>query len=112
LVDHVSCDLTQSPGDVSSAGEVATSTCNHGADGQTRSDTARVDSRSFIRHLKSRHHLDRILLVSGDREAEVRYLAERLGIVEVYAGRSPEEKSRSRTLVMFVQPRRSAMTWN
>src|SRR5262245_48775458 len=55
-------------------------------------DTAREDSRSFIRHLKPRHHLDRVLLVSGDREAEVRYLAERVGIVEVYAGRSPEEK--------------------
>jgi heavy metal translocating P-type ATPase len=55
-------------------------------------DTAREDSRSFIRHLKPRHHLDRILLVSGDREAEVRYLAERVGIVEVYAERSPEEK--------------------
>jgi heavy metal translocating P-type ATPase len=55
-------------------------------------DTARADSRSFIRHLKPRHHLDRILLVSGDREAEVRYLAERVGIVEVYAGRTPEEK--------------------
>jgi len=55
-------------------------------------DTAREDSRSFIGHLKPRHHLDRILLVSGDREAEVRYLAERVGIVEVYAGRSPEEK--------------------
>ena len=55
-------------------------------------DTAREDSRSFIHHLKPRHHLDRILLVSGDREAEVRYLAERVGIVEVYAGCSPEEK--------------------
>jgi len=55
-------------------------------------DTARQDSRSFIRHLKPRHKLDRVLLVSGDREAEVRYLAERVGIVEIYAGRSPEEK--------------------
>ena len=55
-------------------------------------DTARQDSRSFIRHLKPQHHLNRILLVSGDREAEVRYLAERVGIVEVYAERSPEEK--------------------
>jgi heavy metal translocating P-type ATPase len=55
-------------------------------------DTAREDSRSFIRHLKPKHHLDRILIVSGDREAEVRYLADRVGINEVYAGRSPEEK--------------------
>ncbi len=55
-------------------------------------DTAREDSRSFIRHLKPQHHLNRILLVSGDRESEVRYLAERVGIFEVYAERSPEEK--------------------
>ena len=50
------------------------------------------DSRPFIDHLARRHGLVRILLVSGDREEEVRYLAERVGITEVYAGRSPEEK--------------------
>lgn len=55
-------------------------------------DAPRSDSRPFIRHLQPRHHLDRILLVSGDREQEVRYLAERVGITEVHAGCSPEEK--------------------
>ena len=55
-------------------------------------DAPRDDSRSFIQHLKPQHHLERILLVSGDRETEVRYLAERVGITEVYAGRTPEEK--------------------
>src|SRR5262249_42484645 len=55
-------------------------------------DTAREDSRSFISHLGPRHRLQRILLVSGDRAAEVRYLAERVGITEVHAGRSPEDK--------------------
>ena len=55
-------------------------------------DAPRADSRSFIHHLRPRHHLDRILLVSGDREQEVRYLAECVGIAEVHAGRSPEEK--------------------
>jgi len=55
-------------------------------------DAPRADSRSFIDHLRPRHHLDRILLVSGDREQEVRYLADRVGITEVHAGRSPEEK--------------------
>ncbi len=55
-------------------------------------DTAREDSRSFIDHLGPRHRLERILLVSGDRESEVRYLAERVGITEVYAGQSPEDK--------------------
>ena len=55
-------------------------------------DAPRADSRSFIAHLAPRHHLDRVLLVSGDRESEVRYLAEHVGIEEVYAGQSPEEK--------------------
>ena len=55
-------------------------------------DEPREEGRSFIRHLKPRHGFDRILLVSGDREAEVRYLAEKVGITEVYSGQSPEEK--------------------
>ena len=33
-----------------------------------------------------------MILLSGDREAEVRYLARSVGIEEVYAGKSPEEK--------------------
>jgi len=33
-----------------------------------------------------------VLLVSGDRESEVRYLAERVGISEVHAEQSPEQK--------------------
>jgi P-type E1-E2 ATPase len=32
------------------------------------------------------------LILSGDRESEVRYLAEQVGISEVYAEQSPEEK--------------------
>ena len=55
-------------------------------------DAPRADSRSFIRHLGPRHQLERVLLVSGDRESEVQYLAEQVGIHEVYAGRTPEEK--------------------
>jgi heavy metal translocating P-type ATPase len=55
-------------------------------------DAPRADSRSFIRHLRPRHQLDRILLVSGDRESEVRYLADQVGIEEVYAGQTPEQK--------------------
>jgi cation transport ATPase len=71
-------------------------------------DVAREDSRPFVDHLGPRHRLERILLVSGDREEEVRYLAERVGITDVHAGRSPEEKvaitraetSRAPTLVI------------
>jgi heavy metal translocating P-type ATPase len=55
-------------------------------------DAPREDSRSFIMHLGPQHHLERVLLVSGDRDSEVRYLAERVGIHEVYAGQTPEEK--------------------
>jgi heavy metal translocating P-type ATPase len=55
-------------------------------------DAPRAGSRSFISHLRPRHQLDRILLVSGDRESEVRYLADQVGIEEVYAGQTPEQK--------------------
>ena len=55
-------------------------------------DAPRADSRSFITHLRPQHQLERILLVSGDREREVRYLADRVGIEEVYAGQTPEQK--------------------
>ena len=55
-------------------------------------DAPREDSRAFIHHLGPRHQLDRVLLVSGDRESEVRYLADHVGITEVHAGCTPEEK--------------------
>jgi heavy metal translocating P-type ATPase len=55
-------------------------------------DQPRADSASFIRHLRPKHRFDRVLLVSGDRESEVRYLAEQVGISEVRAGQTPEQK--------------------
>lgn len=55
-------------------------------------DTPRKDSADFIAHLKPKHHVDNVMIVSGDREQEVRYLAEQIGISEVYADKSPEEK--------------------
>lgn len=55
-------------------------------------DTPRQDSKSFVAHLKPRHQVNKVMLVSGDHESEVRYLAETVGIEEVYAGKSPEEK--------------------
>jgi heavy metal translocating P-type ATPase len=55
-------------------------------------DRPRADGREFIQHLGAKHGFARVLLVSGDRESEVRYLAEAVGITEVYAGQSPEEK--------------------
>jgi len=55
-------------------------------------DAPRAEGPSFIRHLAPKHQFKRLLLVSGDRESEVRYLAEEVGISEVYAEQSPEEK--------------------
>jgi heavy metal translocating P-type ATPase len=55
-------------------------------------DQPRPDSAPFIRHLGRRHGLDRVMLLSGDRESEVRYLAEQVGIAEVHAGQTPEQK--------------------
>ena len=55
-------------------------------------DAPRRDSRTFIEHLQPRHRVDKVMLVSGDRESEVKYLAETVGITEVHAGKSPEEK--------------------
>jgi heavy metal translocating P-type ATPase len=55
-------------------------------------DRPRADGAPFIRHLGRRHHIERVLLVSGDRESEVRYLADQVGITEVFAGQTPEQK--------------------
>lgn len=55
-------------------------------------DAPRADGRSFIGHLEPRHAIERTMLVSGDRESEVRYLAEQVGIGEVHFGQSPEQK--------------------
>ena len=55
-------------------------------------DAPRTDSASFIEHLKPKHGVRKVMLLSGDRESEVKYLAESVGITEVHAGKSPEEK--------------------
>jgi P-type E1-E2 ATPase len=55
-------------------------------------DAPRTEGSSFIHHLRPHHRMARVLLVSGDRESEVRYLADQVGIREVHAGQSPEDK--------------------
>ena len=55
-------------------------------------DVPRAGGRSFVEHLRPRHHVNRVLLVSGDRDSEVRYLADMMGIHEVHSTKSPEEK--------------------
>jgi P-type E1-E2 ATPase len=55
-------------------------------------DEPRPDGMTFIKHLSRKHRFDRVMLISGDRESEVRYLAEKVGIKEVHANQSPEQK--------------------
>ncbi len=55
-------------------------------------DAPRPDSRAFVGHLAPHHHLTRVIIVSGDRESEVRYLADQVGITEIHAPCTPEEK--------------------
>jgi len=55
-------------------------------------DAPRPDSRSFVSHLGPQHSFDKIMIISGDRESEVRYLADEVGIKEIHASQTPEEK--------------------
>ena len=55
-------------------------------------DAPRAESRSFVSHLGPKHHFAHVMILSGDRDSEVRYLAEQVGITEIYAQKSPEDK--------------------
>ena len=55
-------------------------------------DAPRAESHSFVKHLGPKHQFERVMIISGDRESEVRYLAQEVGITQIYAGKSPEEK--------------------
>lgn len=55
-------------------------------------DEPRKDGKLFIEHLSRKHGYDKVMLVSGDRESEARYLGEKVGIRDVIAERTPEEK--------------------
>jgi heavy metal translocating P-type ATPase len=55
-------------------------------------DQPRRDGALFVQHLGIKHRITRTLLVSGDRESEVRYLAELVGITEVFFSQTPEQK--------------------
>ncbi len=55
-------------------------------------DAPRSESLSFVKHLGPKHQFQRVMIVSGDREAEVRYLAEQVGITEIHAQKNPEQK--------------------
>jgi P-type E1-E2 ATPase len=55
-------------------------------------DEPRRESQSFLSHLDAKHAISRIILLSGDRPAEVAVFAARMGITEAHGGKSPEEK--------------------
>ncbi len=55
-------------------------------------DTPRREGIDFVAHLFRRHGIEQVVLLSGDRESEVRYLADLVGIKEFYGGQSPEDK--------------------
>ena len=55
-------------------------------------DAPRRESRFFVGHLAPHHRVNKVMLVSGDREEEVRYLAAEVGITEILYGKSPEDK--------------------
>lgn len=55
-------------------------------------DSPRADSRVFVKHLSPHHRVTKVILISGDREPEVRSLADKIGIDMAHASKSPEEK--------------------
>jgi heavy metal translocating P-type ATPase len=55
-------------------------------------DAPRPESKRFIGHLGPRHQAERLILLSGDRESEVHYLADEIGITTRYGNQSPEQK--------------------
>ncbi len=55
-------------------------------------DAPRAESKSFIEHLSTIHGVQSVMLLSGDRESEVKYFAEQVGIKEHYYEQSPEDK--------------------
>jgi heavy metal translocating P-type ATPase len=55
-------------------------------------DAPRSDGLPFIEHLGPKHQFNRIMILSGDRDSEVRYLARELGISEIHSEKTPEEK--------------------
>ena len=55
-------------------------------------DRPRSESKPFIYHLKPRHHVRHLMILSGDRDLEVQHLAEIVGISDVRSSLSPEQK--------------------
>jgi len=55
-------------------------------------DELKDESQPFVQHLGPKHRAQRLILLSGDKESEVRHIAALVGIDETYFSKSPEEK--------------------
>ncbi len=55
-------------------------------------DQPRKETRSFLHHLGPKHAIQQVILLSGDRPAEVAAFAHGMGIASAFGGMSPEEK--------------------
>lgn len=55
-------------------------------------DEPRGSASEFVAHLPRKHGVTHMMIISGDREEEVRRLAAKVGIEEVHGGVSPEGK--------------------
>jgi len=55
-------------------------------------DRPRNEGRPFIHHLKPKHHIRRLMILSGDRDTEVKHLAKIVGIEDVRSNQTPEQK--------------------
>ncbi len=55
-------------------------------------DSPRADSHPFIHHLAPNHNFEKVILLSGDRDSEVNYLASLLEIKHKFSSQTPEQK--------------------
>ncbi|HCT43989.1 MAG TPA: cadmium-translocating P-type ATPase [Phycisphaerales bacterium] len=55
-------------------------------------DEPRKDGKLFIEHLSRKHGYEKVMLVSGDRQSEADYLGQKVGIREIIAEQTPEQK--------------------
>lgn len=55
-------------------------------------DEPRKDGKLFIEHLSRKHGYEKVMLVSGDRQSEAEYLGQKVGIKEIIAEQTPEQK--------------------
>lgn len=55
-------------------------------------DEPRKDGRLFIEHLSRKHGYEKVMLVSGDRQSEADYLGKKVGITDIIAEQTPEQK--------------------